>query len=105
LKTNASGFDAQMLYVSDHGESLGENNLYLHGLPYAVAPRAQKHVPMIFWQAPNDSAIAIPAACLNGLRDTAFTHDNLFHTVLGLAGVTALEYRKPLDAFAACRTQ
>jgi lipid A ethanolaminephosphotransferase len=105
LKTNASGFDAQMLYVSDHGESLGENNLYLHGLPYAVAPRAQKHVPMIFWQAPTDSAIAIPAACLNGLRDTAFTHDNLFHTVLGLAGVTALEYRKPLDAFAACRTQ
>lgn len=36
-----------MLYVSDHGESLGENNIYLHGLPYAIAPDFQKKVPMI----------------------------------------------------------
>jgi lipid A ethanolaminephosphotransferase len=103
LKSNASGFDAQMLYVSDHGESLGENNLYLHGLPYAVAPRAQKHVPMIFWQAQTTASESYPAACLAGLRDTAFTHDNLFHTVLGLVGVTAKEYQNALDAFAACR--
>lgn len=105
LKANGSGFDAQMLYVSDHGESLGENNLYLHGLPFALAPRAQKHVPMIFWQAPASGSAVLPSACLNGLRDNAFTHDNLFHTVLGLAGVTAAEYQKPLDAFAACRTR
>jgi lipid A ethanolaminephosphotransferase len=105
LKANASGFDAQMLYVSDHGESLGENNLYLHGLPYAVAPRAQKHVPMIFWQGKSEGSAALPRACLDGLRDTAFTHDNLFHTVLGLAGVSAAEYQKPLDAFAPCRQQ
>ena len=105
LKANASGFDAQMLYVSDHGESLGENNLYLHGLPYAVAPRAQKHVPMIFWQGAAAGSTALPTACLDGLRDTTFTHDNLFHTVLGLVGVTAAEYQKPLDAFAPCRTE
>ncbi len=105
LKGQASGFDAQMLYVSDHGESLGENNLYLHGLPHAVAPRAQKHVPMIFWQAPTGQSAALPSACLDGLRDTAFTHDNLFHTVLGLVAVTATEYQKPLDAFAVCRSR
>ncbi len=111
LKAKAGGFDAQMLYVSDHGESLGENNLYLHGLPYAVAPRAQKHVPMIFWQAEatrSNGAVtannaALRKSCLNDLKDTAFTHDNLFHTVLGLAGVSAAEYQEPLDAFATCR--
>ncbi len=105
LKANASAFDAQMLYVSDHGESLGENNLYLHGLPFAVAPRAQKHVPMIFWQGATSGSATLPTTCLEGLRDTAFSHDNLFHTVLGLVGVTAAEYQKPLDAFASCRVQ
>jgi lipid A ethanolaminephosphotransferase len=105
LKSNIGGFDAQMLYVSDHGESLGENNLYLHGLPFAVAPRAQKHVPMIFWQGGTSGSVALPTACLDKLRDTAFTHDNLFHTVLGLVGVTATEYQKPLDAFASCRPE
>ena len=118
LKANGKGFDAQMLYVSDHGESLGENNLYLHGLPYALAPRAQKHVPLIFWQAEGDGAIDaspsmpnayvantyLPKACLNGLINAPLTHDNLFHTVLGLVSVSATEYRKPLDAFAACRS-
>jgi lipid A ethanolaminephosphotransferase len=41
-----------MLYVSDHGESLGENNLFLHGLPYAIAPDVQKQVPMVMWFSP-----------------------------------------------------
>ena len=108
LQTHGKGFDAQMLYVSDHGESLGENNLYLHGLPYAIAPRAQKHVPMIFWQAEGDgakgSAAQLPRDCLKELRDVALTHDNMFHTVLGLVGVGATEYQKPLDAFAGCRS-
>lgn len=107
LKSKADGFNGQMLYVSDHGESLGENNLYLHGLPYAVAPRAQKHVPMIFWQATTanvaTSDIAAEASCLLRLRDIPLTHDNLFHTVLGLVGVSAAEYQKTGDAFASCR--
>ena len=102
LKTNGEGFDPQLLYVSDHGESLGENNLYLHGLPFALAPRAQKHVPMIFWQAQGVVASA-KTSCLNGARNTALTHDNMFHTVLGLVGVSAAEYQRSLDAFAACR--
>jgi lipid A ethanolaminephosphotransferase len=39
-----------MLYISDHGESLGENGVYLHGLPYAFAPEQQTHVPVLLWQ-------------------------------------------------------
>src|SRR5437868_4973836 len=75
-----------LLYVSDHGESLGENNLYLHGLPYAVAPREQTHVPMVLWLG---SRQGWQADCLQRQRDAALSHDHLFHTVLGLAGVRA----------------
>ena len=93
-------YDATMLYLSDHGESLGENNLYLHGLPYAVAPIEQKHVPMVLWQGPHASA---QAACVAARRDVALTHDNLFHTTLGLLGIAAAEYKQNLDALATCR--
>jgi len=89
-----------LFYVSDHGESLGENNLYLHGLPYAVAPREQTHVPMVVWLGAREGW---QADCLKRQRDAALSHDHLFHTVLGLVGVRASEYRPALDAFAACR--
>ena len=98
LQGQAAQFDTTMLYVSDHGESLGENNLYLHGLPYAVAPREQKHVPMIVW-----SAAAPVTACLREKRDQPLTHDHLFHSVVGLLGISASEYQAGLDLFAACR--
>ena len=51
LKARSDRFDAGLLYVSDHGESLGEGNLYLHGMPYAIAPDAQKHVPWVQWSS------------------------------------------------------
>ncbi len=92
--------DTALLYLSDNGESLGENNLYLHGLPYAVAPVEQKHVPMVLWQGPQARA---QSGCLAALRDAPLTHDNLFHSTLGLLGIRATEYKPGLDAFAACR--
>ena len=96
----AAGFEAAMLYVSDHGESLGESGLYLHGVPFALAPREQTQVPMIAWLAPGS---ATGADCLRERRTVALSHDNLFHTALGLLRVGASEYRPALDAFAACR--
>ena len=91
-------------YVSDHGESLGENNLYLHGLPYAVAPREQTHVPMVVWFAPQTVANAtLDVGCVQRGRDAALSHDHLFHSVLGVLGLRASEYRAELDTFAACR--
>ena len=103
-----------LLYVSDHGESLGENNLYLHGLPFALAPRAQTHVPMLLWHgdwdAAQDGSVASTSAsasasraCLSEHLDAVLTHDHLFHSVLGLLGVQASEYKLALDAFAVCR--
>lgn len=96
-----------LLYVSDHGESLGENNLYLHGLPYALAPREQTHVPLLLWLGDwgtaGANATSDSRACLAGQLDALLTHDLLFHSVLGLLGVQAREYKPALDAFAACR--
>ncbi len=104
LNRQRASHDPALLYVSDHGESLGENNIYLHGLPYAVAPREQKHVPMLWWQPGTAATATRPAtACLKASAGQALTHDNLFHTVLGALGVQASEYKPALDAFAACR--
>jgi lipid A ethanolaminephosphotransferase len=98
LKRGQAHYDTTLLYVSDHGESLGENNLYLHGLPYAVAPIEQKHVPMLLWPASGRNA-----SCLRAQQNAPLTHDNLFHTSLGVLGVTASEYKPKLDVLAACR--
>jgi lipid A ethanolaminephosphotransferase len=93
-----------MIYVSDHGESLGETGLYLHGLPYVLAPDVQKHVPMMFWLSPKFQADArIDVGCLQGHRDEAVSHDNFFHSVLGLLDVRTKVYRKELDLFTNCR--
>jgi lipid A ethanolaminephosphotransferase len=104
LGKQESKFDPALLYVSDHGESLGENHLYLHGLPYAMAPDVQKRVPMIVWLARQTEArTGTTMACLREQRDASLSHDNLFHTVLGMAGVQATEYRADLDLMTACQ--
>jgi lipid A ethanolaminephosphotransferase len=98
LAAQSTAYAPAMLYVSDHGESLGENNLYLHGLPYAVAPREQIHVPMITWLPESDPL----NGCLASQRHKPLTHDHLFHTVMGLAGVRSAEYKPTLDITASC---
>ena len=99
-----TGTDSALLYVSDHGESLGENGMYLHGSPYAVAPAEQTHVPMIFW-ADNGfyQAQHLDKSCLEKNAAQTYSHDNWFHSVLGLMEVQTQEYKPDLDIFAACR--
>ena len=97
-------FDAGLLYVSDHGESLGEYGLYLHGLPYAIAPDVQKHVPLVAWLSPNlQSRLRLTTECLRRDQDFPRMHDNFFHTVLGVADVVSPHYRDGLDMFSRCR--
>jgi lipid A ethanolaminephosphotransferase len=96
-------YDTAMVYVADHGESLGENNLYLHGMPYAIAPDVQKHVPWITWlSAGFERRSGLALECLRGLADRRVTHDNYFHSVLGLMQVQTRAYQRSLDAYAAC---
>ena len=103
LQARAALYDGAMLYVADHGESLGENNLYLHGLPYALAPDVQKHVPWITWFVPGfERRTGIDLDCLRTRAGVRLTHDHLFHSVLGLLQVETSAYRRELDAYAGC---
>jgi lipid A ethanolaminephosphotransferase len=103
-KSNATHATA-MLYVSDHGESLGENNLYLHGLPYRVAPDVQKRVPWISWWSQQfETQTGLSSACLKKKTNAPLTHDNYFHSVLGMVGVSTEVYQAKLDVHADCRT-
>lgn len=103
LEGHAAQFDTAMLYVSDHGESLGEYGLYLHGTPYFVAPGAQTHVPMLLWTS---TAYArdfhLDATCMHNRQDQPLSHDNLFHSMLGLLDVETASRDKALDLFARC---
>jgi len=96
--------DSVVLYVSDHGESLGENNLFLHGLPYAIAPDLQKRVPMVMWfSAGAAAATGVDTACLQRRAAQPAAHDHLFHTLLGLTDVKTALYEKDWDLTQDCR--
>ena len=99
-----SRYAPALLYVSDHGESLGEYGVFLHGVPYALAPDAQKHVPMVGWIGDGMAAWArLDAACMRGRLDEKLSHDNLYHSVLGLLDVTTPTYDRRLDIWSACK--
>jgi lipid A ethanolaminephosphotransferase len=103
LKHNNAQFNTAMLYMSDHGESLGENGLYLHGLPYFIAPDEQKHVPFIVWLSDQYATTAgIDKTCLKARSQDRYSHDNLFHSMLGLMDVDSITYNPDLDVFAPC---
>lgn len=93
-----------LLYVSDHGESLGENGLYLHGAPYFMAPDVQTRVPMVLWLSDAfQTALGLDRGCIAARSETALSHDNLFHTVLGLMDVETSVRNDRLDLTAGCR--
>lgn len=95
--------ETSMLYVSDHGESLGEKGAYLHGLPYAFAPDEQTHVPMIYWN--DDKQTDFNLSCLDGITQQALNHDNIFDTVLSMMSVRTKTYRPNNDPFIHCKSQ
>ncbi len=98
-------YNVAVIYLSDHGESLGENGLYLHGTPYSVAPVQQTHVPMLFWLSDNYAkAQGIDMQCLkDNAADKDVSQDNLFHTVLSAMNVQTSERDPQLDILAACK--
>ena len=98
-----SSRDTAMIYLSDHGESLGENGLYLHGVPYAIAPDTQTHVPMVMWFSPGFAADRkLDIDCMKQESHAPASQDNLFHSVLGLMQVNTPEYDRKLDLFDRC---
>ncbi|WBY01648.1 phosphoethanolamine--lipid A transferase [Ramlibacter tataouinensis] len=105
LQARQDRFDTAMLYVSDHGESLGEAGLYLHGVPYAIAPSEQTRVPMLAWLSPGFARSArLDLGCLRGRAGEPVSHDHLFHSLLGVLDVATSAYQPERDLFRPCRT-
>ncbi len=104
LRSNQEKVDTAMLYLSDHGESLGEYNLFLHGTPYMLAPEQQKRVAMLAWFSDSyQKSFSVDTHCLQLSREKPLSQDNLFHSMLGLLEVSSKVYNPDLDMFAGCR--
>ena len=98
LKQQSEEVDSFMVYVSDHGESLGENGVYLHGLPYFIAPKGQTHVPFISWFSEGfkkDHPVHMDS--LQKHKNNAYSHDNLSQSLLGLFSVKSAVYQADKD--------
>ena len=105
LRPYSKNFGTAMFYISDHGESLGEDGLFLHGAPYAIAPIFQRRVPMMTWFS---NAFAedhkMNLGCLNQeAQKEQFSQDNFFHSLLGILDVNTSFYDEDLDLFNRCR--
>lgn len=96
LKKYNDTHETAMIYMSDHGESLGENGIYLHGLPYFMAPDAQKHIGSFIWFG-DEMKKDVPMHKLLEKKDDQYSQDNLFHTLLGLFEVKTKVYDKSKD--------
>ncbi|WP_051534684.1 phosphoethanolamine transferase [Deefgea rivuli] len=106
LRKNSDKVDTAMTYLSDHGESLGERGLYLHGAPYLLAPDEQTHIPAMLWLSPEYAQQAqINLACLQQRAGQNYSHDNLFHSTLGLLNIKTALYQQELDWYAPCRNK
>lgn len=104
LRSAADRVDGMLIYASDHGESLGENGIYLHGMPYSFAPAVQKEVPMLMWVSDGYAErTQLRAPCLQEEARLPVSHDNLYHTVLGAAEVRNQVYDGRLDLLTGCR--
>lgn len=105
LQSKQDKFTTSLVYLSDHGESLGEDGIYLHGLPWSVAPQMQKHIPMLIWlSADYQKRYHINQQCLEKNADThSYSQDNLFSTMLGLVGVNTHVYQEKDDILRPCR--
>lgn len=96
LKKYEATHETAMIYFSDHGESLGENGVYLHGLPYIMAPEAQTHIASLLWFG-DEMGKDIDMEKIRQKKDNKYSHDHLFHTLLGIFEVKTEVYSKDLD--------
>lgn len=92
LLKEQKGYESSLFYLSDHGESLGEKGVYLHGMPYAIAPSYQTHIPAIFWS--NDERLMNLA---KEHKDLKLSQDNLFSTLLGYFDIKTSVYEPEYD--------
>jgi lipid A ethanolaminephosphotransferase len=105
LKSQSHLWNGALIYTSDHGESIGERGLYGHCAPYLFAPMEQKHVPLLVWFSPAfEEEKTISASCLKTKASREqLSHDNLFHSILGIMDIKTNVYDEKMDLFQSCR--
>lgn len=104
LKHKQPKLNVVVLYISDHGESLGENGMYLHGFPYKLAPKEQTTVPFFMWFSSGfKKSFRLSNTCLNSVTKKQYSQDNIYHSILGLLKVESSTYNKNLDIFSICK--
>ncbi|EOL9002392.1 phosphoethanolamine transferase EptA [Cronobacter turicensis] len=105
LRQHQDTMNTALVYLSDHGESLGENGIYLHGAPYLLAPDQQKHIPLLFWLSGDYARqYGVDTGCLGKRAATdEVSQDNLFSTVLGIMNIQTSLYQPQEDMLSACR--
>jgi lipid A ethanolaminephosphotransferase len=107
LQARSSKMDVALLYMSDHGESLGENGIYLHGLPYSLAPSQQVHIPFVLWFSPQfANSMHVDVSCIRqGASFQVYSHDNLFPSLLSMMNIDTSVKDESLDMFRGCRRE
>lgn len=104
LRARQDSVNSVMIYVSDHGESLGENGIYLHGLPRRIAPDEQIHIPMMAWfSAHAPAALGLDVACVKAASTQPNSHDSLFDSILTLLSIKTSAHKSNQDLFAGCQ--
>lgn len=86
-----SEYKSTMIFVSDHGESLGEKNLYMHGLPMSIAPKEQYEIPFIVWTSENSNKQLKPNKTLS--------QHHVFHSVLNFLSIESPIYNEEMNIF------
>lgn len=103
LQKLSDQFATGLLYLSDHGESIGELGLFLHGMPYVIAPKEQTLVPMYFWVSPQFLQMERwDSSCMIQQTKRPRSHDNFYSTILGFMEIDTQEYNRSLDLFEPC---
>ncbi|WP_130802519.1 phosphoethanolamine transferase [Acinetobacter ihumii] len=97
-------YQSALWYLSDHGESTGENGIYLHGTVYALAPSQQTHIPMLMWFSNEWKAKhSAEFECLKSKQNQALSQDNLFPTLLSLLDIQSSVINPELDMLSQCQ--
>ncbi len=104
LEAIDENYDSFLMYLSDHGESTGENGIYLHGIPYFLAPKEQTHIPALIWMSESFKKNAkIDLNCLLNKKQQQFSHDYFSHSLLSLLNISSSVYQEKLDIFYGCK--
>ena len=91
-----------MIFISDHGESLGENKMFMHGLPMKLAPKVQYEIPFLVWTSDGFRTYKQTSGSQDapeGELPAVLEQHYVFHSVLNLLSIQSPAYNKDYDIF------